>query len=185
MWDQRCHTPPSYVCLRIIPTYVGSTAEIAKEIYNGTNHSHVCGINCLLHLQEHAMLESFPRMWDQPSLENVTSEPVRIIPTYVGSTRTCKVETVRISNHSHVCGINLVRCENVLCLVESFPRMWDQLSSFLYTSVLQRIIPTYVGSTLQIAFTLHQAIQHLVVLRYWRMVYDFLDPQYVLALNSS
>ena len=48
-----------------------------------------------------------------------------------------------------------------------------------------RIIPTHVGSTLQIAFTLDQVIQHLVVLCYWRMVYDFLDPQYVLALNSS
>ena len=68
---------------------------------------------------------------------------------------------------------------------ESFPRMWDQRIDPPFFTVVFRIIPTYVGSTLQIAFTLHQAIQHLVVLRYWRMVYDFLDPQYVLALNSS
>ena len=63
--------------------------------------------------------------------------------------------------------------------------MWDQQEGLDIPRLERRIIPTYVGSTLQIAFTLHQAIQHLVVLRYWRMVYDFLDPQYVLALNSS
>ena len=150
---------------RIIPTYVGSTPAQCKHHVFLSNHSHVCGINknlCLCFISS-----------------------TRIIPTYVGSTASHSKRSTFETNHSHVCGINEGFAASSASLIESFPRMWDQLLFPLKKNRILRIIPTYVGSTLQIAFTLHQAIQHLVVLCYWRMVYDFLDPQYVLALNSS
>ena len=149
------------------------------------NHSHVCGINFKRFACHLRHTESFPRMWDQPFRPPGIGARSRIIPTYVGSTVFKSLHVFYFPNHSHVCGINVDQWYSRAAHSESFPRMWDQ-PAFRFQLVSKlRIIPTYVGSTLQIAFTLHQAIQHLVVLCYWRMVYDFLDPQYVLALNSS
>ncbi len=66
-------------------------------------------------------------MWDQPLLPKVTVHTVRIIPTYVGSTHLRRLMLLRITNHSHVCGIN-------------HHIQPGTLMTF-------RIIPTYVGST--------------------------------------
>ena len=150
-----------------------------------SNHSHVCGINSPRQIIPTGATESFPRMWDQPPEAMKMQMFRRIIPTYVGSTRRSGSLPLLQPNHSHVCGINACSASQNSTKSESFPRMWDQQDFSVLLFIEDRIIPTYVGSTLQIAFTLHQAIQHLVVLCYWRMVYDFLDPQYVLALNSS
>ena len=91
--------------------------------------------------------ESFPRMWDQLVLRNRDGRKFRIIPTYVGSTLNKLDETNRISNHSHVCGINALREDELGFPVESFPRMWDQPPDEFPGEREARIIPTYVGST--------------------------------------
>ena len=71
----------------------------------------------------------------------------RIIPTYVGSTLSERTSLVSQSNHSHVCGINLRTNFLESEKRESFPRMWDQQEKVFQWKQLQRIIPTYVGST--------------------------------------
>ena len=66
-------------------------------------------------------------MWDQQRIKKASRTPVRIIPTYVGST-----------------GFILL---GVVLDAESFPRMWDQPNSAPVYRGRVRIIPTYVGST--------------------------------------
>ena len=106
MWDQQDRLTNCRLDLRIIPTYVGSTASYHSADNQLPNHSHVCGINAEGYLP-------------QPSL-------TRIIPTYVGSTSESESRLLARSNHSHVCGINQFLHDIVTVPIESFPRMWDQ-----------------------------------------------------------
>ena len=87
-------------------------------------------------------------MWDQRLKYVVFTNPPRIIPTYVGSTSSAGYDEGRDSNHSHVCGINRTSCTSRTVGNESFPRMWDQPAALHFVVRQERIIPTYVGSTL-------------------------------------
>ena len=126
MWDQQHKSRLHHLSVRIIPTYVGSTPRVPKKIASKPNHSHVCGINHLQVWKLSLLLESFPRMWDQPTAITTIATDARIIPTYVGSTFCRRPSGVSEANHSHVCGINQGRGAWHLHCFESFPRMWDQ-----------------------------------------------------------
>ena len=111
------------------------------------NHSHVCGINSVIGLCMISFNESFPRMWDQRLNFVYLRRMSRIIPTYVGSTKSTRIHALTISNHSHVCGINSRLSDSGTRTGESFPRMWDQQLGGDPCYCAHRIIPTYVGST--------------------------------------
>ena len=128
MWDQQPPIIQQITSCRIIPTYVGSTL---KDI----------SLSPLLP-------ESFPRMWDQHQNQRVDYWHARIIPTYVGSTMPRTQILQPAANHSHVCGINYAPKRSSPYCCESFPRMWDQRRWNLYFQSSWRIIPTYVGSTI-------------------------------------
>ena len=147
MWDQQDRPVPAAGRFRIIPTYVGSTLMRANHHAFRTNHSHVCGINSDNRTITHPPFESFPRMWDQRLQQIGPASRNRIIPTYVGSTRTRSSYRLESSNHSHVCGINGLMAIHAQKRYESFPRMWDQPSYKRRKKAPARIIPTYVGST--------------------------------------
>ena len=87
MWDQLLAFNHIVHNLRIIPTYVGSTRARNCTSAHNTNHSHVCGINSGFGFSPGSGAESFPRMWDQRPYQNRKLSYIRIIPTYVGSTR--------------------------------------------------------------------------------------------------
>ena len=148
MWDQRINRHLRHLRRRIIPTYVGSTYPVPGIASKYTNHSHVCGINQYLAIRVGGTFESFPRMWDQLGKLLLAFRFERIIPTYVGST----LQTIPLSgggtNHSHVCGINDEMDELDEGMIESFPRMWDQRNTGMISRICFRIIPTYVGSTI-------------------------------------
>ena len=147
MWDQRSVHIRPYRIKRIIPTYVGSTFSHWFGTTCIANHSHVCGINDEPLMDIYSNIESFPRMWDQLHRIGFHFFRNRIIPTYVGSTLHRYRPTVLVSNHSHVCGINVERTYLPCSSFESFPRMWDQLDTLPAGMIFMRIIPTYVGST--------------------------------------
>ncbi len=65
----------------------------------------------------------------------------------MGSTPPPPPAPVSPPNHSHVCGINFPSGALSQTVDESFPRMWDQLTRDPAIKVTNRIIPTYVGST--------------------------------------
>ena len=87
-------------------------------------------------------------MWDQRFQHLFETLIGRIIPTYVGSTAAELCITAVTANHSHVCGINARLPSSIPAMNESFPRMWDQRYALIKKLRLNRIIPTYVGSTL-------------------------------------
>ena len=128
MWDQLSLCIRKHSNSRIIPTYVGSTFPNGHRDTQPANHSHVCGINA--------------------SVTSSARPLSRIIPTYVGSTTALPRRRRSAANHSHVCGIN--NSLELLAVVgcESFPRMWDQPRKDGAEPSPERIIPTYVGSTI-------------------------------------
>ena len=128
MWDQQNQQGFMHLQFRIIPTYVGSTRVYQTPARGPANHSHVCGINSSVVILVIALIESFPRMWDQRACPPVVLILYRIIPTYVGSTPVLYSDFARYPNHSHVCGINTSRRPTRDSKHESFPRMWDQLA---------------------------------------------------------
>ena len=147
MWDQLLQILLSFLHPRIIPTYVGSTKFGQVHPLQIPNHSHVCGINRTRTNCAARRFESFPRMWDQQYLPDAFRNAIRIIPTYVGSTSTARASRCFTANHSHVCGINPLFPSCCPAAFESFPRMWDQQSPKTCHPTMNRIIPTYVGST--------------------------------------
>ena len=147
MWDQHTTVTGTWAVNRIIPTYVGSTRFGYDDEEHGSNHSHVCGINSHNRKGSHKCGESFPRMWDQRIITSERRPDRRIIPTYVGSTKVSSIVGLSMSNHSHVCGINVSALKTIRSKNESFPRMWDQPVAIDNTGTTLRIIPTYVGST--------------------------------------
>ena len=86
-------------------------------------------------------------MWDQLVITRSKYLLKRIIPTYVGSTSSIIKLSIEATNHSHVCGINTHRYATFFAIPESFPRMWDQRAQRPELCAIVRIIPTYVGST--------------------------------------
>ena len=78
----------------------------------------------------------------------------------MGSTHHIDFASRHHANHSHVCGINTWGHQNVDCLYESFPRMWDQPAFYELPAVVLRIIPTYVGSTYILQRKVHQYPNH-------------------------
>ena len=107
MWDQPRSPSCAASCPRIIPTYVGSTSTSFRL--------------------PSSSIESFPRMWDQLHTRILLKNSNRIIPTYVGSTSISLLNCRGVTNHSHVCGINADSIILSAGILESFPRMWDQL----------------------------------------------------------
>ena len=147
MWDQQDFMQLRGREERIIPTYVGSTQYPPWSACRISNHSHVCGINAYGNENLGYVVESFPRMWDQRCFRLLRPPALRIIPTYVGSTRNYTGNSKKTPNHSHVCGINMAGMKLFPDKYESFPRMWDQQQPYQWSYVVRRIIPTYVGST--------------------------------------
>ena len=139
---------------------MGSTSTEPLRIRTEPNHSHVCGINRRRLKPCSMAIESFPRMWDQLAIRGRFRRVKRIIPTYVGSTKSLVNRITKTTNHSHVCGINsrndcLTHSKN-----ESFPRMWDQQLNEIIHNPVTRIIPTYVGSTSAYGWTRRNFANH-------------------------
>ena len=99
-------------------------------------------------------------MWDQPAKAANQRLLRRIIPTYVGSTRSKEKLYSAGSNHSHVCGINDAVHKPHKNGNESFPRMWDQQTRSRVKRLSFRIIPTYVGSTMPQLIRSHSHPNH-------------------------
>ena len=180
MWDQQPSRLSNLSDTRIIPTYVGSTAEALPSYAEEPNHSHVCGINLVSDSVAVSRSESFPRMWDQRRRRSPKIKWDRIIPTYVGSTIAYMSRTSSQSNHSHVCGINVEGLSDLVRGGESFPRMWDQPNARLHRDGEERIIPTYVGSTDRTEYTRRAEANHSHVCGI-----NFCDVKFWYGINES
>ena len=89
-------------------------------------------------------------MWGQALRARLTRGTARIIPTRVG-TRIDKVSKhIHHGDHPHACGDKLASAFNMDKVEGSSPRVWGQAVSIFVGGLLERIIPTRVGTSLPV-----------------------------------
>ena len=85
-------------------------------------------------------------MWGQVSLKLLDVSMVRIIPTRVGTSANDKIVYFLGQDHPHACGDKHYSFTTVTARLGSSPRVWGQVGSIQICPMLNRIIPTRVGT---------------------------------------
>ena len=160
MWGQEAKqvsVPPN---ARIIPTRVGTRSALLNSILYARDHPHACGdkINFYIRLCHH--LGSSPRVWGQVLDTWNTYKNDRIIPTRVGTRRSCTHWHGIRWDHPHACGDKNSLILTSTLLTGSSPRVWGQEGRPVPYSVGKRIIPTRVGTSVLIIKALFLRADH-------------------------
>ena len=89
---------------RIIPTRVGTRVKNKLKTTADADHPHACGDKTMKKTSQRKSRGSSPRVWGQELNEVIDSTNGRIIPTRVGTSRTCLFLSQNRKDHPHACG---------------------------------------------------------------------------------
>ena len=89
---------------RLIPTCVGSTADLLKISSRCSAHPHVCGEHPPHAPPKGFICGSSPRVWGARARCLLGRSEIRLIPTCVGSTSNRVSHVHALAAHPHVCG---------------------------------------------------------------------------------
>src|SRR5665811_444865 len=112
-----------------------------------TVHPHACGDHYLPAGQLDRTLGSSPRVWGPHGLTVVGCQPLRFIPTRVGTTHARTPRPTQETVHPHACGDHGTRAGRHGAMVGSSPRVWGPRGEAMEESEGGRFIPTRVGTT--------------------------------------
>ena len=136
---------------RIIPTYVGNTAECWFDVGDAADHPHIRGEHDIAGLVEDMTTGSSPHTWGTRHCQSRNFKKRRIIPTYVGNTKAIPTRNWEIADHPHIRGEHIFQQRQRHSSNGSSPHTWGTLSGKRFRDLSRRIIPTYVGNTEGIA----------------------------------
>ncbi len=117
----RCHRT------RIIPTRVGTRANVEYNFTSGEDHPHACGDKGIISLDRIFLSGSSPRVWGQAPLFSPPCNIFRIIPTRVGTSALCTSSCEDTKDHPHACGDKAIITRRRNVGVGSSPRVWGQV----------------------------------------------------------
>ena len=98
---------------------------------------------------------SSPRVWGQDTFFTDLGNSLRIIPTRVGTSRSCGGICFQFGDHPHACGDKFKLPAKPVTLSGSSPRVWGQVKAITPKSLAKRIIPTRVGTSPVVAICLY------------------------------
>ena len=124
VWRAQGKTQRELAEHRLIPTCVGSTRSSGPQCPSWPAHPHVCGEHWLLPSQDRKSSGSSPRVWGALPLHPNSRQPIRLIPTCVGSTGATDGIAPASAAHPHVCGEHSWRVMRSPLLSGSSPRVW-------------------------------------------------------------
>ena len=134
---------------RIIPTRVGTRTFCFYKIPQPRDHPHACGDKLIRYRLTLILRGSSPRVWGQVYQKYDGNQPVRIIPTRVG-TRTAQGAVIATrKDHPHACGDKVHIALPHANGDGSSPRVWGQDICINMSDNSFRIIPTRVGTSLR------------------------------------
>ena len=87
-------------------------------------------------------------MWGQAHIGNHIRKFSGIIPTRVGTRKSCHQWVTVIWDHPHACGDKLTLTLQSICQIGSSPRVWGQDCCKYNFNPILRIIPTRVGTSI-------------------------------------
>ena len=124
LWGTRLFQHPYLLSLRFIPTLVGNSRRIEKNLEWKTVHPHACGE--LSHTKFYCRIHSgsSPRLWGTLKTANGLRKGERFIPTLVGNSHLTLNSTLNPPVHPHACGELLFSMSFFVCKCGSSPRLW-------------------------------------------------------------
>ena len=146
-WGVHGLTADNAYNIGIIPIYMGSTSKRHYGAINAWNHPHIHGEYKSPVSHVLGCMESSPYTWGVRVDILANGNVMRIIPIYMGSTEKFKLQISAIRNHPHIHGEYVKLLGGVSLLVESSPYTWGVLNRPVNTTLFNRIIPIYMGST--------------------------------------
>ena len=148
MWGQDSKLNNKIIPERIIPTRVRTRPKSVKRRSFIADHPHACGDKYILDTDGGTTKGSSPRVWGQGKGWKCLVNKNRIIPTRVGTSDPIECVEIRQQDHPHACGDKQLRTFYVLKSLGSSPRVWGQVIQFWAITMLIRIIPTRVGTSI-------------------------------------
>ena len=129
---------------------MGTSCLILYLIAVCQDHPHACGDKFEMFIEYSGSRGSSPRVWGQVKEEELRYEFDRIIPTRVGTSFCHFVHLAFCQDHPHACGDKKIVLSVLVIVAGSSPRVWGQGRRFRACTADVRIIPTRVGTSLQL-----------------------------------
>ena len=147
VWGQDGNVFGTISATGIIPTRVGTRTICFPPALRLTDHPHACGDKKAFVFALSRWKGSSPRVWGQDSVSAQLLPDCRIIPTRVGTSRTSLLRLSKSRDHPHACGDKVGETALSPFVTGSSPRVWGQVLNKQIDYLLQRIIPTRVGTS--------------------------------------
>ena len=129
---------------------MGTRAFQRKERMSRPDHPHACGDKTKKRKPSANAKRSSPRVWGQDTIDIGTKKQLGIIPTRVGTSCCKQVKHGRNQDHPHACGDKAVTQLYRSKDRGSSPRVWGQVIFGRQLQGNHRIIPTRVGTRLDL-----------------------------------
>ena len=136
--------------MRIIPTRMGTSDGAATGNKSKEDHPHAYGDKLFALKSSILPMGSSPRVWGQVSAAFCVAVNHGIIPTRMGTSRLSPFGAEGSEDHPHAYGDKLVLIYGISLIAGSSPRVWGQVDPSSLASNNGRIIPTRMGTSLQV-----------------------------------
>ena len=147
MWGQVTKTKVIYRVQGIIPTRVGTSVKSCYGKVLPWDHPHACGDKGKFINSSLRVAGSSPRVWGQACKARQHRAKFRIIPTRVGTRLNAIRNSASQKDHPHACGDKSHAICRIFSGEGSSPRVWGQVTFYLRSKPVHRIIPTRVGTS--------------------------------------
>ena len=127
---------------------MGTSRPFVTLITSIRDHPHACGDKRKFFSVSSSGRGSSPRVWGQGRNLVTKSLNLGIIPTRVGTRKLFTCNLFGIGDHPHACGDKCQAFQTIRPVTGSSPRVWGQALIYIFLTVLHRIIPTRVGTSI-------------------------------------
>ena len=147
VWGQALVKPLCCAGKRIIPTRMGTRDTHDGVCFPDRDHPHAYGDKNIALKECSNEWGSSPRVWGQDDVIDRNKNPVRIIPTRMGTSRKYAKNHKQQKDHPHAYGDKSFSkiCEPLF--TGSSPRVWGQVDCRYKAVSLSGIIPTRMGTS--------------------------------------
>ena len=147
VWGQGIPLINGSCSFRIIPTRMGTSANLGYIYGLLKDHPHAYGDKLFNTDRQTAKLGSSPRVWGQVVCLTLFLYGLRIIPTRMGTRVKNKLKTTADTDHPHAYGDKSIPFQNFVQIEGSSPRVWGQGSFYSCWHSVRGIIPTRMGTS--------------------------------------
>ena len=137
---------------RIIPTRMGTSCTCVLVCCCVWDHPHAYGDKPRGDMQRILRIGSSPRVWGQGICDTIICDNAGIIPTRMGTSSISRGSIFTFWDHPHAYGDKHVITVWTMITQGSSPRVWGQDRLISVILLINRIIPTRMGTRLRYTY---------------------------------